>query len=138
MRHILQSGQQLGAADHLVSEALYFSDPDGNGIEVYHDRPSNLWQWENRQVSMTTDPLDANDILAEPDIAWQGLPEHTLMGHIHLHVSDLEEAEAFYVQGLGFRIATTYPGALFLSTADYHHHIGLNVWNGNGAKKTIS
>ncbi|WP_106495304.1 VOC family protein [Lentibacillus sp. Marseille-P4043] len=133
LRHIIQMRVQLGAADHLVSEALYFSDPDGNGIEVYHDRPSSEWSWENGEVSMATEQLDGDSILAESAQEWNGLPEQTVMGHIHLHVSDLQKTEEFYINGLGFTVVTTYPGALFTSTGDYHHHIGLNVWNGVGA-----
>ncbi len=134
LKHIIQAGVQLGASDHLVSEALYFSDPDGNGIEVYRDRPASEWTWNNNQVHMVTDPLDGNGLLAESQKEWNGLPEETVMGHIHLHVSDLKTTEDFYMGGLGFDIVTTYPGALFTSTNGYHHHIGLNVWNGVGAK----
>ncbi|SET96043.1 catechol 2,3-dioxygenase [Salinibacillus kushneri] len=136
LTHILQSKYRfgLGAADHYVSEALYLSDPDGNGIEVYHDRPSSGWNWSNGQVDMATVELDAKGLLAETSQKWTGLPRETIMGHIHLHVTDLKSTKAFYVKGLGFDIVTSLPGALFTSTASYHHHIGLNVWNGTGAK----
>ncbi|MGY0693423.1 VOC family protein [Virgibacillus sp. FSP13] len=133
LRHIIRAGVQLGAADHLVSEAIYFSDPDGNGIEVYHDRPSSEWSWSNGKVSMATEQLDGDSILAESDQEWDGLPEQTVMGHIHLHVNDLQKTREFYINGLGFNVVTTFPGALFISTGGYHHHIGLNVWNGVGA-----
>lgn len=130
LRHIAKAGDRLGASDHLVSEALYLNDPDGNGIEVYHDRPSSEWNWAEGQVSMSTEPLDADSLLAESDQEWAGLPEETVMGHIHLHVSNLKSTEEFYVGGLGFQVVTYYPGALFTSTGGYHHHIGLNIWNG--------
>ncbi|GAA0500818.1 VOC family protein [Salinibacillus aidingensis] len=136
LSHIIQTKYRygLGAADHYVSEALYLSDPDGNGIEVYHDRPSSEWNWANGQVDMATVELDAQGILDESNGKWAGLPSDTIIGHIHLHVRDLESTEAFYIQGLGFEVVTQLPGALFTSTARYHHHIGLNVWNGTGAK----
>ena len=133
LRHVAKAGVQLGASDHLVSEALYLNDPDGNGIEVYRDRPSNEWNWSNGQVAMSTEPLDANSLLAESDHEWEGLPKATVMGHIHLHVANLQNTETFYVDGLGFQIVTNYPGALFASTGNYHHHIGLNIWNGENA-----
>ena len=133
LRHLLATEYRFGAADHAVSEALYITDPDGNGIEVYYDRPSSDWEWTNGEVKMVTDPLDGNSILAESDAAWSGLPAGTLMGHIHLHVANLQDTEEFYVSGLGFKVVTRYDGALFTSTGDYHHHIGLNVWNGVGA-----
>ncbi|MFA1820998.1 VOC family protein [Virgibacillus oceani] len=133
LKHIAQAGIRIGASDHYVSEAIYLSDPDGNGIEVYRDRPASEWSWSDGQVAMATEPLDTEGVLAAGNKAWKGLPEKTVMGHIHLHVADLEKTEQFYSNGLGFKVVTNYPGALFTSTADYHHHIGLNVWNGVGA-----
>ncbi|MUK89353.1 glyoxalase [Ornithinibacillus sp. L9] len=134
VKHIIRAGVQLGASDHYVSEALYFNDPDGNGIEVYRDRPSAEWSWTDGQVAMATEPLDGDSLVAESNKEWGSMPKETIMGHIHLHVSDLEETEKFFVNGLGFDIVTRYSGALFASTGGYHHHIGLNVWNGVGAK----
>nr|WP_263324043.1 VOC family protein [Neobacillus sp. Marseille-Q6967] len=133
LRHIVQKGYPLGAADHYVSEALYLNDPDGNGIEVYRDRPSKEWTWKNGLVDMATEQLDGNGILAESDAVWTGLPAGTLMGHIHLHVGDLKKAEEFYTRGLGFEIVSYYPQAVFLSTGKYHHHIAINTWQGAGA-----
>jgi catechol 2,3-dioxygenase len=136
--HFIQIGFQLqGASDHLVSEALYLGDPDGNGIEIYTDRPASTWKWNNGEVAMTTEPLDVQDLLAEGQgKQWKGLPAGTLMGHIHLHVSELQKTEEFYCKGLGFDIATRYGNqALFISTGGYHHHIGLNTWAGVGAPK---
>lgn len=135
LQHFIQLQYPLqGASDHLVSEAIYLADPDGNGIEVYVDRPSSTWSWQSGNVEMATKPLDIEDLLAEGSGSWSKLPTDTLMGHIHLHVSNLKETEDFYNNGLGFDIVARYGGqALFISTGGYHHHIGLNTWNGIGA-----
>ena len=136
IRHIVKAGYPLqGASDHLVSEALYLSDPDGNGIEIYRDRPSREWGWNGEEVVMATEPLDVEGILSEDDgVSWDGLPHGTIMGHIHLHVSELKQSKDFYCEGLGFDLVCSYGGqALFLSTGGYHHHIGLNTWAGVGA-----
>ncbi len=134
--HFIQAGYPLqGASDHLVSEALYLADPDGNGIEIYSDRPSSSWSWRNDEVIMTTEAMDAQSVLDEAQGAtWNGLPADTIMGHIHLHVSELRSTEEFYKKGLGFDVVCRYGNqALFISTGKYHHHIGLNTWNGIGA-----
>ncbi|WP_138416152.1 VOC family protein [Aquibacillus sediminis] len=135
LKHFVENNVRLGASDHLVSEALYLNDPDGNGIEVYHDRPSSVWKWENDQVAMTVDPLDGEGILAELNgEKWEGLHKDTVMGHIHLHVSDLNKAREFYGEGLGFDVVCKLGSqAIFISTGSYHHHIGLNTWAGEGA-----
>lgn len=126
-----------GASDHLVSEALYLDDPDGNGIEIYRDRPRDEWPRLNGQVQMTTDPLDVDGIVRELDREEQasdGLAAQTRIGHMHLHVADLRAAEAFYCGLLGFEVMQRYgPSALFVSAGGYHHHIGLNTWAGVGA-----
>jgi catechol 2,3-dioxygenase len=126
-----------GGADHLVSEALYLSDPDGNGIELYRDRPRSEWQYENGNIKMGTEPLDYRGILNEIEgvsETWHGLEPSTRLGHIHMHVADLEQAASFYENILGFDYLMDYMGsAAFLSVGGYHHHIGLNVWNGIGA-----
>ncbi|OLN22162.1 glyoxalase [Domibacillus antri] len=132
LHHLLQTGYRFGASDHYVSEALYINDPDGNGIEVYRDRPSSEWTWSNDKVAMATEPLDGDSLLAESDAEWNGLPAETVMGHIHLHVSDLQKAEEFYTEGLGFKVVSLYPQAIFTSTGGYHHHIALNTWQGAG------
>ncbi|MFS0864809.1 VOC family protein [Fredinandcohnia sp. 179-A 10B2 NHS] len=133
--HLVQKNIPIGASDHLVSEALYLDDPDGNGIEIYSDRPSETWEWSAGQVKMVTDPLDGQGVLAEgKGEPWKGLPSETVMGHIHLHVSELNKTEEYYTKGLGFDVVTRYGAqALFISTGGYHHHIGLNTWNGVGA-----
>ncbi|WP_313892535.1 VOC family protein [Psychrobacillus sp.] len=133
LKHFIELRIPVGSADHLVSEALYLNDPDGNGIEIYQDRPDTEWTWSNDFVTMATDPIDAQGVLAAgASKKWTGLPEDTVMGHIHLHVADLATAEAFY-RALGFALITPYPGALFMATGKYHHHIGMNTWNGEGA-----
>ncbi|WP_213424007.1 VOC family protein [Bhargavaea massiliensis] len=133
--HFIRKGVRMGASDHYVSEALYLNDPEGNGIEVYRDRPADEWNWNDGQVEMATVALDGDGVVRSAQEAgrtWNGLPAETVMGHVHLHVSNLDETERFYRDGLGFEVATYYPGALFMSTARYHHHLGLNVWNGEG------
>ncbi|REJ07103.1 VOC family protein [Halobacillus trueperi] len=135
VKHLLKNNIQVASADHLVSEAIYFSDPDGNGIEVYIDRPSSLWEWSGNEVKMTVDPLDFEELFRfETNAGWMGLPDRTVMGHIHLHVSDLAQAKQFYCDGLGFDIVSSFGDqALFISSANYHHHIGLNTWKGADA-----
>jgi catechol 2,3-dioxygenase len=125
-----------GAADHLVSEALYLSDPDGLGIEIYRDRPRDTWTNDHGELAMATDPLDLQAIYDEPgaETTWRGLESGTVMGHVHLHVSHLDAAEAFYCGRIGFDVMVRrYPGALFVAAGGYHHHLGLNVWTGIGA-----
>ncbi|WP_298470662.1 VOC family protein [uncultured Psychrobacillus sp.] len=134
LRFFAENGIRIGAGDHLVSEALYLNDPDGNGIEIYSDRPETEWKWEKGAVAMDTLGIDAPAILAAgANTEWNGLPEGTVMGHIHLQVVDIEDAKEFY-ELLGFEVVTPYPGALFMSTGKYHHHIGLNTWAGAGAQ----
>ncbi len=125
-----------GASDHGVSEALYLSDPDGHGIEIYRDRPRSEWPVVNGELQMTLDPLDAQGIVASADAepAWQGMAAATVMGHVHLHVAHPQPAEAFYVGTLGFDLVQRYGGqATFVSAGGYHHHLGFNVWAGVGA-----
>jgi catechol 2,3-dioxygenase len=135
VRHLSQTGARLGAGDHLVSEAFYLSDPDGLGIEVYADRPREAWRRVGRELKMATDPVDVPGLLAAADeVPWTGMPAGTVMGHVHLHVGDLERAAAFYADGLGFDTTTwSYPGALFFGAGGYHHHVGVNTWAGAAA-----
>lgn len=129
----------VGQGDHLVSEALYINDPDGNGIEIYADRPKDTWKRDaNGEYVMTTDPVDVEGLLAlSQGKEWHGLPEGTVIGHVHFHVSDLNKARAFYCDVLGFELTAHYGGAaLFISAGGYHHHIGLNVWAGVGVPNT--
>ena len=128
VRHFVEIGLQFGSSDHLVSEALYLSDPDGNGIEIYIDRSPSDWTWKNGEVMMTVDPLDFPDLISiGQQQSWKGLPAGTVMGHIHLHVAELANTEKFYTEGLGFEAVCRYgTQALFISSGKYHHHIGLN------------
>lgn len=130
LRHLSEIGERAGMSDHFVSEALYLTDPDGLGIEVYADRPRGAWRHEDRQLTMTTIPLDVDALLrAAGGERWSGMPSGTVLGHVHLFVADLERAAAFYHAGLGLdKTVWSYPGALFLSAGGYHHHLGINTW----------
>lgn len=133
--HLAALGERAGASDHLVSEAIYLRDPDGLGIEVYADRPRSSWEEQDGEVRMATLPLDTAGLVREAGgETWSGLPAGTEMGHVHLHVGDLERASAFYHTALGLdTTVSSYAGALFLSAGGYHHHLGLNVWAGPSA-----
>ena len=140
---LLRAGWPLsGASDHLVSEALYLDDPDGNGIEIYRDRPRPEWPREGGVLQMATLPLDLDDLVRElagrpgaleeiPPFA----PAGAVLGHVHLQVAELRDVEAFYAGVLGFEVTVRgYPGALFVSAGGYHHHIGLNTWHSAGSQ----
>lgn len=134
--HLVNEGVRFGSSDHLVSEALYLHDPDGNEIEIYRDREPNEWKWRGDEVDMAVDPLDFEHLLthATPEKPWKKMPKETVMGHIHLHVAELKKTEEFYVNGLGMDVVNRFGAqALFLSYGKYHHHIGVNTWNGVGA-----
>lgn len=147
LRRLVRTNTALqGAADHGVSEAIYLADPDGNGIEIYRDRPRVEWPFveglragasAKMGLRMGADPLDLDGILAEPGRAdTEGLAPETVIGHVHLHVSHLAEAERFYVGVLGFDLMQRYgPSALFVSAGGYHHHIAVNTWAGVGAPR---
>lgn len=126
-----------GFSDHSVSEAIYLSDPDGNGIEIYRDRQREEWPRQNGRLQMNTLPLDLQSLIGElngQSRQWHGLHDGTQMGHIHLHIRNVAEAEQFYCDILGFdRIMRYGPSAAFVSAGGYHHHIGLNTWAGVGA-----
>lgn len=126
-----------GMSDHFVSEAVYLRDPDGHGIEVYADRPRDTWRYEDGTLVMGTVALDTSDLLAELDgeeAPYGGMPTGTTMGHIHLHVADLEATEAFYRGVLGFDVTARWAGqATFMSAGGYHHHVAANTWAGRGA-----
>jgi catechol 2,3-dioxygenase len=135
--HLATKGVRVGMADHRVSEAIYLSDPDGLGIEVYADRPRRQWRYDDGQLVMTTDPLDVEDLVgAAARQPWEGAPAGTMMGHVHLHVGNLDEADAFYHRALGFDLTVwNYPGARFFSAGGYHHHLGTNTWSPGPAPK---
>jgi catechol 2,3-dioxygenase len=128
--HLAEIGAYAGMSDHLVSEAVYLTDPDGLGIEVYADRPRESWKIADRQLQMATNPLDAEDLVAAAGgRKWDGLPSGTVIGHVHFYVGDIDRAAAFYHAGLGLdKIVWSYPGALFMSAGGYHHHVGVNTW----------
>jgi catechol 2,3-dioxygenase len=132
--HAADSRVQLqGASDHLVSEAIYLSDPEGNGIEVYADRPRDRWHGPDGAIRMATERLDLNDLARAADAHWSGAPEGLVVGHVHLQVGAVPEAEAFYAGQLGMPVMARYPGAAFYGSGGYHHHIATNVWNSRGA-----
>jgi catechol 2,3-dioxygenase len=137
VRRVVDSGQRFtGASDHFVSEALYLRDPEGNGIEIYCDRPRSEWEYgPGGELKMGTVALDLDSVLDElPEGDDPGMPDGTRIGHVHLHVADLRPAESFYAGELGLDVTVrSYPGALFLSRDGYHHHLGLNTWQGEGA-----
>jgi catechol 2,3-dioxygenase len=130
LAHLAELGVYSGMSDHLVSEALYLTDPDGLGIEVYADRPRSSWKHKDRQLAMATNPLDVQNLIAAANgERWTGMPAGTVVGHVHLYVADIDEAAAFYHEGLGLdKVVWSYPGALFLSAGGYHHHLGTNTW----------
>jgi catechol 2,3-dioxygenase len=136
VRHLAEIGARAGAGDHLVSEAFYLTDPDGLGIEVYADRPRETWHRVGRELMLSTDPVDVADVVrAAGDEPWTGVPAGTTIGHVHLHVGDIERAAAFFSEAIGFdRMTWRYPGALFLGAGGYHHHVGTNTWAGSGAR----
>jgi catechol 2,3-dioxygenase len=137
-----------GASDHLVSEALYLADPEGNGIEIAWDRPREEWRTtETGELAMATLPLDIEGLLGLLDPAWTSvsvrkmmpLPPRTKIGHMHLQVSDLKQTERFYCDLLGFELRTrAYPGALFVAADGYHHHLGLNTWHSRGSEPALA
>lgn len=127
-----------GASNHAVSESLYLDDPDGNGVEIYADRPRDTWQWTNGRVHMTVDPLDVNDVASAaighgPTGAWRGLPSETLIGHVHFTVPDLNQAMAFYAKEAAMAVTFEMPSLVGMSVDQYHHHVNLNTWAGEGA-----
>lgn len=120
-----------GTGDHLVSEAFYFTDPEGNGLELYFDRPRDTWQWQEGHIKMDT--LYIDPIAYVYKNASESTGSHIKLGHVHLKVGNIPEAQKFYVGLLGFDITALVPGALFISIGGYHHHLALNTWLSEGA-----
>jgi len=138
IRRVGEAGWRFtGASDHLVSEAMYLNDPEGNGIELYRDRPRSEWNWDGDQVAMGTIALDIDAVMDELPAGQDSdgpMTPGTVMGHVHLRVSDIAAAEAFYAGLLGFNVTVKgYSGALFMSAGGYHHHVGVNTWASAGA-----
>ncbi len=138
-RHAINDRIEVtGASDHLVSEAIYLTDPEGNGIEIYADRPREMWALDGASLKMATLPLDVNGLLGElaaGETEWTGAPDGSMVGHVHLRVGDAREAERWWRDELGFDTMVRYGGqAVFLSTGGYHHHVGANAWQSAGAK----
>ncbi|WP_314000866.1 VOC family protein [uncultured Paenibacillus sp.] len=138
LRRLIESGIHIGQSDHFVSEALYISDPDNNGIEIYRDRPREEWTYDAEgHVRMGGDPIDWDGLLQEAEgHPWSGIPAGTTIGHVHFHVADLAQSERFYCGLLGLDVmadATVFMGAQFGAAGGYHHHFGLNIWAGAGA-----
>lgn len=133
LRHVGASGVHIGMSDHLFSEALYLTDPDGLGVEVYADRPRETWPRQGDELLSDSLPLDVPGLLAAAT-PYAGIPAGTRIGHVHFYVDDLERAASFYEHGLGFTpTIRSYPGALFVSAGGYHHHVGLNTWAAGAA-----
>jgi len=130
LAHLGEIGAYAGMSDHFVSEAIYLTDPDGLGIEVYADRPRDAWRYDEGQLYMTTNHLNVQDVIAAAGgEKWSGMPSGTVLGHVHLYVDDIAKAEDFYHNALGFdKVVWSYPGALFMSAGGYHHHLGTNTW----------
>lgn len=137
LQHFIQTDTRLvGASNHKFSEAIYLQDPENNGIEVYRDVDRKDWvRDEKGKLPAVSEPLDVQGLLDEADNnKWNGLPEKTVMGHVHLNVTNIHEAEEFYINVLGFEEQTRMAHhALFISAGGYHHHIALNIWNGPNA-----
>ncbi len=135
--HLLQvKAPIIGASDHGYSEAVYLTDPEGNGIEIYRDKPQETWEiTSDGEVPAITIEMDADGVIAASDNTWQGFPEGTKVGHVHLKVADLKKTQDFYTDILGLTLTTNYMDqAKFFATGTYHHHIGSNIWNGRGLK----
>lgn len=130
LAHLEETGEPFGASDHLFSEAIYLTDPDGISVEVYADRPRETWRHQGDDLVGALDPLDRAGLLrAAGERRWHGAPEGTRLGHLHFFTDDLARARRFHVEGLGFAVSTRlFAGALFVAAAGYHHHVGLNVW----------
>lgn len=134
LRHAAETGIRLsGASDHRVSDALYLDDPEGNGIEIYVDRPRSDWPVTPEGIAMTTERLDLERLAAEAAGPWAGMPEDGTVGHVHLRSGALEGTEPFWAGTLGLTLTARYRGANFFGAGGYHHHIGTNIWNSRGA-----
>lgn len=138
LKHFAETRTPLqGLSDHFVSEAIYLADPEGNGIEIYRDRPRNEWYDANGDFQMGTVAMDVDGVfsaLSDEKAEWQPMPKDTVMGHIHLHVRDIAETEAFYGKLLNLDVLINMSSATFMSYEGYHHHLGANIWAGRLAR----
>jgi catechol 2,3-dioxygenase len=129
MQHVSRLGIPFGAADHIVSEALYFTDPDGLGLEVYADRARDQWTVRDKQIILDNKAIRSDELLSISRERWAGVPHGTTFGHLHFSVQDLRLAADFYHAALGMNMMTwNFPDALFVAAGQYHHHVGLNTW----------
>lgn len=129
VRHLRQQHVPFAAGDHIYSEAIYLTDPDGLTVEVYADRDRSTWKIEGRELISATNPVHLAELEELSSDSWLGAPSGTKVGHVHLYVGDLKQASAFYHEALGLDLITwRFPGALFLSAGGYHHHIAVNTW----------
>ncbi|UEX89670.1 VOC family protein [Staphylococcus ratti] len=136
IKHLSSFNIPIGGGDHLVSQAIYFTDTEGNGIEVYVDRDARTWEWQNQMVKMDTLPLDIESIIGEAESTiWEGMHKNAQIGHLHLKASDLKEGRLFY-ERIGFNVASTLPQAFFMSDKQYHHHLALNTWQSHQKRKS--
>ena len=137
LRRVTGAGHRFtGASDHIVSEALYLDDPEGNGIEIYRDRPREEWSFRDGELAMATLPMDMEGVVASAPAgdSGDGMPAGTRIGHVHLQVASIPDADSFWTGAVGFDpVVRGYPGALFVSAGGYHHHVGLNTWASEGA-----
>lgn len=127
-----------GSADHRVSEAIYLTDPEGNGVEIYADRPQDSWSWVDGEVQMGTYQLDVEDIMGTLGLQpprWSGAPQGTMVGHVHLKVGDAARAGQWWQDSYGFDAVSSRDDAVFLSTGGYHHHVAVNQWLSAGAAR---
>lgn len=143
LKHFIELKTPLqGASNHGISEAIYLADPDGNGIEIAADTPDTSWKWNGDTLDILSDngPMDVQAVLNEANgFEFNGLPDSTIVGHLHLNVSELIESKRFYRDILGLDIVIEIPNsAVFMSFGKYHHHIAINLWNGNGVKQARS
>ena len=136
VRHMAENNVRFGYSDHTVSEAFYLSDVEGNGLEVYRDRPRSEWKWQNGQVAMANAEIDFNSFFAEiaNDPIWRGMPAGSRLGHMHLKIGDVAKASAFYHTLFDFDVVANMGSALFVSAGGYHHHLGLNIWHSRNGR----
>lgn len=134
LKHLGMQGHKLtGRADHAVSEALYLDDPEGNGIEVYVDKPRSQWPYHDGMIAMTNSPIDLTALADAAERAWDGIPAGSVIGHVHMQVASTADAEDFWTAQMKLDLTCRFPKASFLSSGGYHHHVAVNTWQSDGA-----